>query len=44
MIPALAFVVLAAPPVAELTTLVEDFLAGASRDDVASTSGSGRTT
>jgi uncharacterized protein (TIGR02246 family) len=35
MIPALAFVVLAAAPAAELTTLVEDFLAGASRNDAA---------
>jgi uncharacterized protein (TIGR02246 family) len=35
MIHALAFVVLAATPTAELTSLVEEFLAGASRNDAA---------
>ena len=35
MIPALAFVVLAATPQSELTALVQEFLAGASRNDAA---------
>src|SRR5262247_1572858 len=35
MLAALAFVALAATPQAELTTLVEEFLAGASRNDAA---------